>query len=649
MHKILNIELKSDLCTADGDGFGSVIDTDICITEHGIPYIPARRLKGCLRESAEYILTDKNIINQIFGITGNNKSGSLKISDAMIKNSEILEYEISKIKGKNSFYAEETTRLFTQIKAFTAVEDSGKAIENSLRFIRIVNRYNPWDKEKNLVFCAEIEIDEKYEKQLDRICRALRHIGYKRNRGFGVVKCTLENNIDKKLKFKLPICENGKKYILNYAVKNKSDLMLTGKGANETQSFISGSSVMGLLGSEYLKTGELSQEFKNIFMNEDVRFSNLYITDENLNEYIPVTGNFAKDKTDETKTIHNTAIEPKNDKLILKPLKDGYITYADGKLKNIKPFTKTVYHNSVNTDAGLYTQVCIENGQYFRGSITGDGEYINILANLLINADIRFGRSKTAQYSSCKLEAISIDELKPKKVKADKIMFALESDAILDEASFDCLLDALDIKKSDVEQNSSALKYCRITGFNTVNCLKKPHIRAIAKGSVIICKTSQEYDNVIYIGERQNEGFGKVRVFDADKFLSDSIKLNRANTALNDDASKIKSMLETNLKWEDMRIHALNYAEKSKHLIRKLNSSAIGRLTLMLEESDGYNNFMKRINSIKTKTTRETAEQIIKNSESNHEYKALNWSGQKEFLNIILTLAKYYKKQEAED
>lgn len=649
MHKILKIELKSDLCAADGDGFGSVIDTDICITDKGVPYIPARRLKGCLKESAEYILTDKKTIDQIFGIMGNNKSGLLKISDAMIENSEVLEDEISKIKGKNSFYAEEITKLFTQIKASTAVEDSGKAVENSLRFMRVVNRYTPWDNEKALVFCADVEIDKEYEKQFERICKALRHIGYKRNRGFGAVKCTLENTLDNKKKFKLPVCEKGKKYILSYAVKNKSDLMLAGKGANETQSFVSGSSVMGLLGSEYLKTSELNQEFKNIFMNENVIFSNLYITDENLNEYIPVTGNFAKDKTDETKTIHNTAVEPENDKLILKPIKEGYITYADGKLKNIKPLTKTVYHNSVNTNAGLYTQICIENGQYFRGSITGDGEYINILAKLLMNTDIRFGRSKTAQYSSCNLESISIDELKPKKVKADKIMFAFESDAIIDEASFDCLLNALGIEKTETDENSSAIKYCNITGFNTVNCLKKPHVRAVAKGSVIICTTSKEYDNVIYIGERQNEGFGKVRVFDADKFLADSIKLNRADITSNHDVPNIKNMLEKNLEWEDMRIRALDYAEKSKDLIRKLNASAIGRLSLMLEESKDYYDFINRINSIKTKSTRESALQLINASNSEHELKIVEWAGQKEFLNIILTLAKYYKKQEVKN
>ncbi|MGN0605988.1 MAG: RAMP superfamily CRISPR-associated protein [Oscillospiraceae bacterium] len=646
MHKILKIELKSDLCTADGDGFGSVIDTDICVTDMGIPYIPARRIKGCMKEAAEYIAADKEIIKKIFGITGNDKSGSLRISDALIENADALEYEISKIKEKKPFYAEETTRLFTQIKAATAVEESGKAMENSLRFMRVVNRYAPWDKEKNLVFCAEAEIDEEYEKQLERICKALRHIGYKRNRGFGVVKCTIENASDNKEKFKIPVCEKGKKYILSYAVKNKSDLMLTGKGANETQSFISGSSVMGLLGSEYLKTGEVNQEFRNIFMNEDVKFSNLYITDENLNEYIPVTGNFAKDKTDETKTIHNTATEPKSDKLILKPLKDGYITYTDGKLVNIKPLTKTVYHNAVNTDAGLYTQVCIESGQYFRGSITGDGEYINILANLLVNADIRFGRSKTAQYSSCSLEAVSVNEVKPEKIKADKIMFALESDVILEEAGFKCLLDALGIEKSDVDENSSALKYCTVTGFNTVNRLKKPHVRALAKGSVIICKTSKEYQNVIYIGERQNEGFGKVRVFDAYKFLADSIRLTKNNSSCSIDTSKIDKMLEKNNEWEDMRIRALNYAESKIKEIKKLNASAIGRLTLMLNESNDYYDFIKRIESIKTESTQKNALNIIKNSESEHELKNLGWAGQKEYLNIILTIAKYYKKQE---
>ena len=49
----LTIKLLSDLCTYSGDTYNSVVDTDVVYDENGIPYIPAKRIKGCIREAAE--------------------------------------------------------------------------------------------------------------------------------------------------------------------------------------------------------------------------------------------------------------------------------------------------------------------------------------------------------------------------------------------------------------------------------------------------------------------------------------------------------------------------------------------------------------------------------------------------------------------
>ena len=48
----IKIELLSDLCTASGEAHNSLIDSDVTYDEWGIPYIPAKRLKGCIREAA---------------------------------------------------------------------------------------------------------------------------------------------------------------------------------------------------------------------------------------------------------------------------------------------------------------------------------------------------------------------------------------------------------------------------------------------------------------------------------------------------------------------------------------------------------------------------------------------------------------------
>lgn len=52
MIKKIKIELLSDMCVSDGSIYNSSIDIDICHDSYGLPYIPAKRLKGCIRECA---------------------------------------------------------------------------------------------------------------------------------------------------------------------------------------------------------------------------------------------------------------------------------------------------------------------------------------------------------------------------------------------------------------------------------------------------------------------------------------------------------------------------------------------------------------------------------------------------------------------
>ena len=49
---VIRITLHSDLCVGNGESRGNAVDTDIVLTAAGLPRIPARRLKGCLRAAA---------------------------------------------------------------------------------------------------------------------------------------------------------------------------------------------------------------------------------------------------------------------------------------------------------------------------------------------------------------------------------------------------------------------------------------------------------------------------------------------------------------------------------------------------------------------------------------------------------------------
>ena len=77
MYKIM-ITLKSDLCASSGDGFAAAIDTDICTDRCGLPVIPARRIKGCLRDAADLIGTQRDVIDGIFGVSGSSSACDLR-------------------------------------------------------------------------------------------------------------------------------------------------------------------------------------------------------------------------------------------------------------------------------------------------------------------------------------------------------------------------------------------------------------------------------------------------------------------------------------------------------------------------------------------------------------------------------------------
>lgn len=195
----LNIDLLSDTLVGSGEGWGAIIDSDIVFDEYGLPYIPAKRIKGCLRESAVEILEmfdqsgiqfiSQKKIGSLFGIAGQAESGELSFSNAYIhgyaSNKQWIEWLESEY--GNVFSKDAVLNTFTTIRRQTAIEKNGVKKEHSLRTSRVLNR--------GLKFSAIVETLEEIEnEQIDFLsfaARNLRHIGANRNRGFGLINCSL--------------------------------------------------------------------------------------------------------------------------------------------------------------------------------------------------------------------------------------------------------------------------------------------------------------------------------------------------------------------------------------------------------------------------------------------------------------------------
>ena len=83
--KELKITLKSDLCVGSGYSYAGIVDSDICYDEVGLPYIPGKRLKGCMREAAELIGVSEVEIERLFGTRGADRPNGVFFGNAYIE------------------------------------------------------------------------------------------------------------------------------------------------------------------------------------------------------------------------------------------------------------------------------------------------------------------------------------------------------------------------------------------------------------------------------------------------------------------------------------------------------------------------------------------------------------------------------------
>lgn len=196
----LEIKLLSDALIGSGEGFGAVIDSDIVFDKYGIPYVPAKRIKGCLRDSALEVceifknsqigyLTNYGFdaVKDLFGVPGKDKPSPLYISNLTIKDYDTMLPFINYFSNKyeNIVNSESLRKIFTQIRQQTSIE-YGVAKEHSLRTVRVAK--------KNIIFRGDIELEEEnkdFIKLLFLACINLKRFGTKRNRGFGEIKCRL--------------------------------------------------------------------------------------------------------------------------------------------------------------------------------------------------------------------------------------------------------------------------------------------------------------------------------------------------------------------------------------------------------------------------------------------------------------------------
>lgn len=554
----IRIELLSDLCTYSGGTYNSLVDMDVIYDEYGIPYIPAKRIKGCIREAAlemqELGVISAEEYHRLFGREGNQKS-TFWLSNAYIKDYKQILSDLQKFQVKELVTPQNVLEQYTSMRTQTAVKlENGVADKTSLRTLRVVN--------KGLVFEAECAVKEEDKKNFRNAVSLVKHMGVSRTRGLGLVymivdkeneknnKTNQEEETQSKEKTKLKTKEKTKPKTkeeillafkdqlgdhnrLEYQIHLNSAMICKSAQGNQavTQDYIAGSKVLGLLAS---KMGD--ERYRNLMKNEGFQVSNAYIMSESR-RCIPAKISLQKIKDqsykeDGTITLKDAVCGAVGTK---EQMTAAGADYMDSENRICEVTTEISYHHqrpknkaigkaTGRDDGSSFYQLCaICADQTFGGYIYANRESAEkILDTLAELKEIRMGYGKSSEFGAIELNITDVKTLEVHSKRVNDAVITLASDVILynengmlttdTETLKEYLKDIVQVK--DLEIRRPFLRYETVGGYNTTWKCRKPIFHALGKGSVFVLHSDQGFDldllNRQFIGERVAEGYGEL-------------------------------------------------------------------------------------------------------------------------------------------
>lgn len=572
----LKIELLSDLCVSDGGIYNSALDIDICQDAYGFPYIPAKRIKGCLRESALELADwgEEIPIGKLFGDKGDRRNaGILRISDAVLSDSIKNRAEID---ASNSviYHKQNILNQYSYVRTQTSIDnETGVAKPTSLRTMRVAKKGLAFeaklrveDINENVNGCddAEAQADDtttskEWKSALDLICANLTHMGNSRTRGLGEVRVTLcDGEIGacasvESAENKLNGEADASDCILTYEIRLEEPVVcksLNG-GQEQTQDYIDGSKLLGVLAGRYRT--ENHAEITELLNQGAMAFSNAYIADDGM-RYREVPGYIYGIKNDKTAYV-NKLFDPENTVAIkdgvtrqLNAMKHTYISIGeDGALRKKDVLTEHRYHHrraddksigradAASSDSAFYQIASICAGQTFQGYIRGTAAQIETVYELLQkDAEIRIGYGSSAEYGRCTIVSLKAEKADPVKVdseqteaRVDKLLVTLQAPAIVysnkavASANVDDLKEevaaALGIPTDEIAPiTHNYIRYTSVGGYNVTWNKRKPVVRAFDKGTSFVLELANPValtgKDAVFIGERATEGYGECTI-----------------------------------------------------------------------------------------------------------------------------------------
>ena len=535
----MKIELLSDLCVSDGGVYNSLIDTDICYDIYGFPYIPAKRLKGCLREcgieladwDSDPAAKEQELLS-LFGDQGGAKNrAKLQIGNAYLEDYKEKVKLVRSAKSHPLLHPQNVLNYYSYVRSQTAIDyETGVADDTSLRTMRVSN--------KGLVFYADIELDDSYEGLLSDCCSILRHMGIARTRGLGEVRVSLEEKVRDEGHVDNSELVSEATY-LEYEIELLEPMICKSVNAGEayTLDYIEGSKILGFISERLKQSGE---DYLDFVSSQKLICSNAYISiDGKRSGEIPGYLYKIKNRDDVcVNKLYETDDRKKEyEKQQLNQLKHGYAVIEGKTVQKGEVEVESRYHHRRPDDKSIgramptqdgsdfYQMSSICKGQAFVGFITGTTGQIKRIYDLIKSTDVcHIGYASSSEYGLARIRVLSTKssgssiESETKdfvvRLNAPAIIYSDKAMATTDPAELrEEILSALGLKDDDVTTDYY-LRYTTVGGYNVTWNMRKPTLRAFDKGTSLAFhfKTPVKIssNNSIFIGERVSEGYGEI-------------------------------------------------------------------------------------------------------------------------------------------
>lgn len=623
MSYTLTLTTESYLLTGSGEG-GVLIDADVVFHPTGFPMIPARRIKGMLKESLEEVMEVtgkpeadiKAAITRFFGEPGKpTYEGKLLFHNLMLPDWGQIAKEVSENKNFPGFQPDFIKAYFTAEIQQTAIGREGKegeiegvAKKRSLRNYRVIK---PGQTFKGLLETTSTLSSEE-EKLLRWAVMNLRHAGTRRNRGFGKVKCELKETAANSLGSQ--VISGGHAGKLSVTITTQSPVVLAEQQGDQntvfTRKYISGNQVRGLLANAFIRkkgllpqNAHLDTDFFEVFLSGKVQFGNMV-----FKQAQPIPLHLHGDKLDKGKPIVSVFDKPEG---ITNPVNKigalaGNTIHTDG----FTPKTTFNFHNSrpnraagrstdQDTETGIFYYESLNEDQAFQGEIGGDASAVTKLTSVLSSQfRARMGRSRSAQYGSVLVTlADGSKSDSSATLNAGKYVMTLQSPLILLNenghptptvaALEKVLADALG---SGIKVKKAATAFTQVEQFNAIWQAKSEKVPAFKEGSSFLMNLPENTSAMAQLGEWTEQGFGQV-TFDPYQpnasFTLETSAHAENGSATSPEKSKVSNTLLSDLlkafEEEKRQLEVKKKAIEAAQKAKRINNHLIGRMERLFE------------------------------------------------------------------